>query len=147
MTKDKYEGEDRRKKRRNKDNGWRSWMADWGLIAVAVSGGIWLGTLQATQVWAGEQRVEIKKELIEVRKLLRKQATYNGAVTNALKVQATASDQGGGRVLADAERVMIMAALEQQGQNRTKAAEALGISRRTLHRKLNRYQLEDETTT
>jgi two-component system response regulator AtoC len=41
--------------------------------------------------------------------------------------------------LADAERAMIYRALEKHGDNRTKAAEELGISRRTLHRKLRQY--------
>jgi DNA-binding NtrC family response regulator len=39
------------------------------------------------------------------------------------------------------EKRMIMQALEKTGGNRTKAAEKLGISRRTLHRKLNQYGL------
>jgi len=45
--------------------------------------------------------------------------------------------------LADAEKAMIYAAIKQQGGNRTKAAEALGISRRTLHRKLRQYEDEE----
>jgi len=44
--------------------------------------------------------------------------------------------------LADTERAMIFKAIEQQGGSRTKAAEALGISRRTLHRKLKQYEEE-----
>ena len=44
--------------------------------------------------------------------------------------------------LADAERQMIYALLKKHGNNRTKAAKELGISRRTLHRKLNRYREE-----
>lgn len=38
--------------------------------------------------------------------------------------------------LADAEKRKILAALEAAGGNRSKAADALGISRRTIHRKL-----------
>ncbi len=45
--------------------------------------------------------------------------------------------------LADAEKAMIYAAIKQQNGNRTKAAEALGISRRTLHRKLRQYEEEE----
>ncbi len=45
--------------------------------------------------------------------------------------------------LANAERNMILAALEKNNNSRTKAAEELGISRRTLHRKLNKYKEED----
>jgi two-component system response regulator AtoC len=42
--------------------------------------------------------------------------------------------------LADAERCKIMAVLEKNNGNRTRAAEELGISRRTLHRKLRQYR-------
>ena len=44
--------------------------------------------------------------------------------------------------LADVERQKILAVLEKQGGNRTRAALELGISRRTLHRKLLEYNLE-----
>lgn len=40
------------------------------------------------------------------------------------------------------EKLLISRALEECGNNRTKAAEKLGISRRTLHRKLAAYDLE-----
>jgi DNA-binding NtrC family response regulator len=45
--------------------------------------------------------------------------------------------------LADAERQMIGAALDRHGGNRTKAAIELGISRRTLHRKLREFAHEE----
>ncbi len=55
---------------------------------------------------------------------------------------------GGGEVRIDAEltvdemeKRMIIQALEKTNGNRTKAAEKLGISRRTLHRKLNQYEI------
>ena len=41
--------------------------------------------------------------------------------------------------MEDAKKQMVIDALEACGGNRTKAAERLGISRRTLHRKLNQY--------
>ena len=40
------------------------------------------------------------------------------------------------------EKMLISRALEECGGNRTKAAEKLGISRRTLHRKLTLYGIE-----
>jgi DNA-binding NtrC family response regulator len=54
----------------------------------------------------------------------------------------------GGEVRIDAaltvdemEKRMVIQALELTNGNRTKAAEKLGISRRTLHRKLNQYEI------
>lgn len=43
--------------------------------------------------------------------------------------------------LADTEKTAILKALEECGNNKTKAAEKLGISRRTLHRKLNEWRI------
>jgi DNA-binding NtrC family response regulator len=48
-----------------------------------------------------------------------------------------------GDSLADAEKRMILAALRKNNGNRTRAAEDLGISRRTLHRKLRTYREEE----
>ncbi len=53
---------------------------------------------------------------------------------------------GGGRpglVLRDAERQLIEEALRRHKGSRTRAALELGISRRTLHRKLNEFGLRD----
>ena len=47
-----------------------------------------------------------------------------------------------GATLADSEKVQILAALAAHGNNKTAAAAALGISRRTLHRKLNEWGLQ-----
>jgi DNA-binding NtrC family response regulator len=46
-----------------------------------------------------------------------------------------------GATLADIEREAIRATLTQQNGNKTKAAEVLGIGRKTLHRKLQEYGL------
>jgi two-component system, NtrC family, response regulator AtoC len=43
----------------------------------------------------------------------------------------------------EAERQLIIQALKEMGGNRTRAAEKICISRRTLHRKLKKYALED----
>ncbi|MBL7077577.1 MAG: sigma-54-dependent Fis family transcriptional regulator [Kiritimatiellae bacterium] len=51
----------------------------------------------------------------------------------------------GGDSLAATEQRMIMATLKKLNGNRTKAAEELGISRRTLHRKLKQYEEEAAT--
>ena len=52
------------------------------------------------------------------------------------------ADAGGVESLADAEKALIYAALKKHNNNRTRAAEEIGISRRTLHRKLKRYRGE-----
>jgi two-component system, NtrC family, response regulator AtoC len=58
-----------------------------------------------------------------------------------------ASPRVGGQARADltvaeGEKQLIARALKENGGNRTVAAQKLGISRRTLHRKLHLYQLE-----
>jgi len=58
---------------------------------------------------------------------------------------ATRSSEAGVPVgtLDDMEKQMIIRTLEACGGNRTRAAEQLGVSRRTLHRKINEYGLSD----
>ncbi len=45
--------------------------------------------------------------------------------------------------LQNNERELIVKALEMHNGRRNKAAEALGISQRTLYRKIKQYDLED----
>lgn len=49
----------------------------------------------------------------------------------------------GNLTLREAEKQLIIRALKEASGNRTQAAVKLGMSRRTLHRKLHTYQLED----
>jgi DNA-binding NtrC family response regulator len=49
----------------------------------------------------------------------------------------------GATSMQEAEKKMIMQALDDHKGNRTKAADQLGISRRTLHRKLNEFDLRE----
>lgn len=53
---------------------------------------------------------------------------------------ATPADGVSGDSLASAEKAKILAVLDECGGNITRAAEKLGISRRTLHRRLNEWQ-------
>ncbi|OYT68313.1 MAG: hypothetical protein CFK52_15315, partial [Chloracidobacterium sp. CP2_5A] len=48
-----------------------------------------------------------------------------------------------GMTIEEAERQLIQQALKEVNGNRTLAAKKIGISRRTLHRKLKKYRLEE----
>jgi DNA-binding NtrC family response regulator len=48
-----------------------------------------------------------------------------------------------GMTVEEAERQLIIQALKEMDGNRTRAAKKIGISRRTLHRKLKQYGLEN----
>ncbi len=69
---------------------------------------------------------------------IRSEVQTGGRVPSGRASQMPSADS-----LADAERAMIFRALERNDNNRTRAAEELGISRRTLHRKLRQYEEED----
>ena len=63
----------------------------------------------------------------------------SASTPNAAAAEPLPTAQVDGETLADAEKRKIMAALSAAGNNKSKAAEALGISRRTLHRKLKEW--------
>ncbi|MCA9740996.1 MAG: sigma-54-dependent Fis family transcriptional regulator [Deferribacteres bacterium] len=48
-----------------------------------------------------------------------------------------------GTTVEEMERQLILRTLEMQGNNKTRAAEVLGVSLKTLHNKLNRYAQDD----
>lgn len=54
----------------------------------------------------------------------------------------SAAEAPGSVTIHDAERNLIIEALRETGGNRTEAARRIGLSRRTLHRKLHEYHLE-----
>jgi DNA-binding NtrC family response regulator len=54
-----------------------------------------------------------------------------------------ATSARGDLTVTEAEKQLIIRALKECGGNRTSAAEKLGMSRRTLHRKLHLYHLEE----
>ena len=50
-----------------------------------------------------------------------------------------------GSTVGEAERMLILRTLEHTGQNKTRAAETLGISLKTLHNKLKEYEAQRES--
>jgi len=75
-----------------------------------------------------------------------------GTMLDVMDIPIQVREQAGtGKIAIDAEltvdemeKRMVIQALEKTGGNRTKAAEMLGISRRTLHRKLHTYRIEND---
>jgi len=49
-----------------------------------------------------------------------------------------------GATVGEAERLLILRTLEFTGQNKTRAAELLGVSLKTLHNKLKEYEYTRE---
>jgi len=64
------------------------------------------------------------------------------AVRNAPVVPDARLGAGNDLTLAEAEKQLILRTLKETDENRTLAAKKLGMSRRTLHRKLHEYNLE-----
>jgi two-component system, NtrC family, response regulator AtoC len=62
------------------------------------------------------------------------------AIPSASKTAPAAAS--GGLTVKEAEKQLIIRALKESDRNRTEAAKKLGMSRRTLHRKLHTYNLE-----
>lgn len=58
------------------------------------------------------------------------------------EISSATAPAASGTTLQEAEKQLIIRALRETGGNRTDAARRIGISRRTLHRKLHEYQLE-----
>lgn len=110
-------------------------------------------SLLATYRWPGnvrELRNTIEKMVVLARgpKLTPRDvpaAIRDAAQASGVRVPELRLAPGGAipESLAGAERAMIMRALRKHGENRTRAAEELGISRRTLHRKLREYRMEE----
>jgi two-component system, NtrC family, response regulator AtoC len=65
-----------------------------------------------------------------------------GSPAVAGRTKSSTSPAGGGLVVKEAEKQLIIRALKESNGNRTDAAMKLGMSRRTLHRKLHKYSLE-----
>ncbi len=66
-----------------------------------------------------------------------------GAIAATGGSAASSATAGPIQTVQEAERQLIVQALKDTGGNRTLAAQRIGVSRRTLHRKLHEYKLED----
>ncbi|HEY8240150.1 MAG TPA: sigma-54 dependent transcriptional regulator, partial [Kiritimatiellia bacterium] len=99
----------------------------------------------ASYAWPGNVR-ELRNTLERMIVMARGNRLTVRDLPAGIREQATGStaSAGGGLSLEQTEKQLIQRALKVHGGNRTKAASDLGISRRTLHRKLNEYGLHED---
>jgi len=93
----------------------------WRLACAAIEGAVVLG----------------RKDRVTLRDLpasIRNYATATGTTGSTNPIASMSVEE--------AEKQLIIRALNECKGNRTEAAQKLGMSRRTLHRKLHRYHLE-----
>ena len=69
-------------------------------------------------------------------------ATLRGALSPTVPAAAAPLAPRNEITIQDAEKELMIRALKDCGGNRTLAAKKIGMSRRTLHRKLHTYHLE-----
>ena len=103
-----------------------------------------LTVLQA-HAWPGNIR-ELRNLVAKLAMATEEKQITAAEVTIALNGEAAGSSRASGAVplgnLENMEEQMIIRALEQTGGHRAQAAEQLGISRRTLSRKLQEYEID-----
>ena len=93
-------------------------------------------TIEKMVVLARGDRLTARDVPLNIKQAVRE----SGSPVTRLAGGTSASESGAS--LAGAERQLILSALLRNSNNRTKAAQELGISRRTLHRKLKTYSTE-----
>ena len=91
--------------------------------------------IERAVILARSDRVNLRDLPADIRK------SPDRVVPERSESQPPASASSGGTV-AEAEKELIIRALKDNRGNRTKAAKQIGMSRRTLHRKLHFYNLE-----
>lgn len=95
--------------------------------------------------WPGNVR-ELRNAIEQMVVLARTERLTVRDVPSAIRVAADLSKINvvrAGMTVLDAERQVILQALKQTNGNITKAAQKIGVSRRTLHRKLKKHELEN----
>ena len=97
----------------------------------------WPGNVRELRNVIERATILAKGELIEPAHL-----PVMGAVAAAAAPSALGLTIAPGMTVDEAEQKLIMATLDSSGGNKTRAAEMLGISLKTLHNKLNRFKEE-----
>lgn len=89
-------------------------------------------TIERAVILAGEELLEAHHLPIGFGAAAPVRTTESPSQENAIRVEV-------GSTIDDAERLLILKTLESHGNNKTRAAETLGISLKTLHNKLKEY--------
>jgi DNA-binding NtrC family response regulator len=97
----------------------------------------WPGNVRELRNVIERATILAKGELIEPAHL-----PVMGAVAAAAAPSSLGLTIAPGMTVDEAEQKLIMATLDSAGGNKTRAAEMLGISLKTLHNKLNRFKEE-----
>lgn len=110
----------------------------------ALSGYGWPGNVRELRTAVEHAVVLCRGETIGLRDLPPsvRRSVENGSGTGAEGGIPSLAEPGE-LTVREAERQLIIRALRESNGNRTEAARRIGVSRRTLHRKLHTYQLED----
>ena len=101
----------------------------------------WPGNVRELRTAIEHAVVLCRGEIVGVRDL--PPSLRNRPATGSAEAGGSGSADRSGLTVRDAERNLIVRALREAGGNRTVAARNLGLSRRTLHRKLHAYHLEE----
>jgi two-component system, NtrC family, response regulator AtoC len=99
----------------------------------------WPGNVRELRTAIEHAVVLSRSELIGIRDL---PPSIKAPAPEGAPREATHVISSGKLTLKEAERQLLIHALEECSGNRTEAARKLGISRRTLHRKLHEFQLQ-----
>jgi DNA-binding NtrC family response regulator len=97
----------------------------------------WPGNVRELRTAVESAVVLSRGERISLRDLPAAIREAEGGTGHAARLPAQAD-----LIVAEAEKRLVIRALKECGGNRTLAAGKLGMSRRTLHRKLHLYHLE-----
>ncbi len=103
-------------------------------------------TVESAVVMCRSEKItprDLPQNIRENRSELGEPGSPRGPAAAAPGAATTVSARGPVQTVQEAERQLIVQALKETAGNRTLAAQRIGVSRRTLHRKLHEYKLED----
>lgn len=102
----------------------------------------WPGNVRELRAAVERAVVLSRGDQVQLRDLPEDVRTFGGGGKESSGPGAEGQGVPVGGTLQDAERELIVQALRETDGNRTEAARRVGISRRTLHRKIHEYRLE-----